>query len=163
MTRAVATALASLALLACSDPTFQQCPEIPAGGCPGVDMTNCEDPTCSEIYQCQQSGVWRAVGSCPVREAGVDAGKTRDATFDADGMSIPEASSFRDVDFVVPPGASGGAGCTDLESPDCPLEQAILCAPTQCCGCQELYVCANGGWNAWGVCEDGGAIVAAAQ
>ena len=62
-----------------------------------------------------------------------------------------------DVSIDAPPGAYGGPGCVDLEQPDCSLGTALACGGTaDCCGCQDLYVCSNGGWVPWGECTDAG-------
>jgi hypothetical protein len=163
MKRALLAAVAALlgsgvACDAFSDlPDEQACHDIPKGGCPapeesdGNPRANCIDPTCAALYACDGDGHWSLVATCPARDAG-----TSDARPMADAR--PEAGERRDVAFV-PPGASGGPGCTELESPDCPLSIALDCRPTQCCSCQDLYVCADGGWDLWGECEDGGTIV----
>jgi hypothetical protein len=155
-----------VSLLACSDPTFTACKNIPSGGCPGAGGTlNCEDPTCFGIYSCQQDGTWSFVAKCPAHEGGLDAESSGDGSLDAMNQAEQHAE-LRDANIDVPPGAAGGAGCmpplgVELESPDCPLEQALACAASSCCGCQDLYVCADGGWNLWGECADGGALVTA--
>jgi hypothetical protein len=69
-------------------------------------------------------------------------------------VTIPNDASVRDVSIDVE-GAFGGPGCVDLQAPDCPLGLAISC-PNGCCGCEDLFVCRNGGWNLWGQCVDGG-------
>jgi len=28
-----------------------------------------------------------------------------------------------------------------------------------CCGCVDLWVCDNGGWNIWAECVDGGIVL----
>jgi len=140
--------------LACSDPTLNKyCTGIPAGGCPGLGTTNCEDHTCKAIYSDDPSTCeWTFVAACPdyvpPHDAGVDVA-TEDGGNDADIRA-------RDAGFQLPDGASGGPGCPDLEAPDCPVATATLCS--DCCGCQELYVCTGGGWNPWGQCSDAGTI-----
>jgi hypothetical protein len=150
---AVVIATALSAPLACSDPTYQDCHNIPSGGCPGGDATNCEDPTCVEIYSCEANGSWTPVVRCPPHEAGVDAGRGVDGS-GVDATVIREAS-LRDVDFKLPEGAAGGPDCIELESPDCPLELALACSMS-CCGCQDLWVCEDGSWNIWGACSEAG-------
>jgi len=41
------------------------------------------------------------------------------------------------------------------QPPDCPLATGFACA-TACCGCEDLFVCENGGWTPWGSCGDAG-------
>jgi hypothetical protein len=68
--------------------------------------------------------------------------------------------SPRDAGFVLPPGANGGScaeTATDLESPDCTVDEALAC--NDCCGCENLYVCSDGGWSLWGECGDAGTII----
>ncbi len=133
---------------ACQPPLGQfQCRDIPAGGCPGQDPGICIDPTCQAVYTCQPDGTWVHALDCPPHEGGVDA----PAPFDAGDAS----TSLPDVSFDVP-GAGGGPGCMDLQAPDCPLSVALACGPPVCCGCEDLFVCSDGGWDHWGSCIDGG-------
>ncbi len=142
---------------ACSDPTIDDyCMDIPKGGCPGEDGTNCEDTTCAAIYSHSSSCVWTFVQSCPNYKPPHDAGPP-DGSRDAAPDGQLRDAHLRDAGFVLPPGAAGGPGCLDLESPDCPLDLALQC--DDCCGCQDLYVCVDGGWNEWGECGDGGGIL----
>lgn len=165
MIRVFAFVASAVIVVACSDPTYSDCLNIPTGGCPGGDTSNC-GPTCTSIYSCQANGSWSFVARCPVPEGGLDAA-TADATLDA--PSVPEASPMRDVSTDVPPadwGPTCGSGsnmAADLESPDCPLSQAALCAPSSCCGCEDIWVCLDGGWNVWGECTDGGALMPASS
>jgi hypothetical protein len=151
----VAAAFAALAALSLGSAACQlsseeePCLNIPDGGCPGVDPTNCLDVTCAAIYTCQPNGTWVEAVACPAREAGVD------ATADASDATLLMEGAPRDASVDVP-GAFGGPGCTDLEDPDCPLGMALGCGPG-CCGCSDLYVCQDGGWLLWGECIDGGA------
>ncbi len=126
------------------DPT---CVAIPDGGCPSSFGNACEDPTCATVYACTTAG-WSFVRACPAREAGADSSSDDGASHDA--------QAIRDVQIDVP-GAGGGPGCQDLQLPDCPLALAVSC-PSGCCGCEDLFVCANGGWSDWGICGDGGTI-----
>jgi hypothetical protein len=72
-----------------------------------------------------------------------------DASTDSgDGSDLPDAA---DASIDAPPGAYGGPGCGALQSPDCSLGFALAC-PSGCCDCEDLFVCENGGWNAWGSC-----------
>ncbi len=143
-----ALAALSLSTVACQLSSEEEpCLNIPDGGCPGVDPTNCLDVTCAAIYTCQPNGTWVEAVVCPAREAGVDA--------TADVTPPVETGAPRDASIDVP-GAFGGPGCTDLEDPDCPLGMALACGPG-CCGCSDLYVCQDGGWLLWGECLDGGA------
>jgi hypothetical protein len=121
------------------------CRDIPAGGCPLGHGDPCVDPTCATAYLCDDtSGAWIKDHECPPHpDAGHDA-----------GVDANDAATAGDVDIDVP-GANGGPGCADLEPPDCPLGLVVACG-TGCCGCEDLFVCQNGGWNAWGYCSDGG-------
>ena len=133
--------------LACqgSDAPQQPCRDIPDGGCPAYDNA-CEDPTCFALYDCDPDGTWSVDLVCPAKEAGVDAAIEGDASNDANNDI--DASQYLNV-----PGALGGIGCEDLQEPDCALGAAAVCA--DCCGCENLFVCANGGWNTWGACDHG--------
>jgi hypothetical protein len=123
------------------------CRDIPANGCPvdnGADA--CQDPTCAAVYWCQ-GGSWVLDHACP--------------GFSPDAAPHPvEASADAgapDVTIDAPAGAYGGPGCGDLQAPDCSLGTALACgAASDCCGCQDLFVCDNGGWSLWGECVDGG-------
>jgi hypothetical protein len=146
----LALALPWVAVAACSDMPPADCRDIPAAGCPvdnGADA--CEDPTCAAVYTCQNGG-WVLDHACPgyVPDAGADGG-------DAGA----EAASGNDAAIDAPPGAYGGPGCTDLQPPDCSLGTAISCAgAADCCGCIDLFVCVDGGWDPWGSCVDGGIV-----
>jgi hypothetical protein len=76
---------------------------------------------------------------------------------DADGIPIDAGSDGAgDIDasaYLNVPGALGGPGCQDLQNPDCSLGSAAAC--TDCCGCEDLYVCQSGGWSLWGECDNG--------
>jgi hypothetical protein len=144
-------ALASLAVLvgACADdPAIVSCKNIPAGGCPRIGNA-CIDPTCDVLYVCTADGTWRRDRTCPPHD---DAGVV--APDDADAS---DAAAIRDVEIDVP-GSSGGPGCANLESPDCPLATAAACPNGSCCGCEDLFVCRNGGWETWGTCGPDGVI-----
>lgn len=65
-------------------------------------------------------------------------------------------AGVRDASIDVE-GAFGGPGCVDLQMPDCPLGVALTC-PSGCCGCEDLFVCKNGGWDLWGSCGVDGAV-----
>ena len=137
-------------LSACSafdnPPAPHACNGIPDGGCPGIGTDNCIDPMCSATYTCESDGEWTFSAACPVREAGVPDAR-------------PDVDLRRDADFDVPPGATGGPGCIDLQGSDCTLSLALACPSNQCCGCSCVMVCDDGGWNLWGACEEGGALV----
>jgi len=138
-----------VAFVACSDDVIEldPCGEIPAGGCPRRGDT-CSDPTCSTVYTCSD-GTWKLAQTCPLREGGEDA-----ASSDASDGSL-DAASPRDASWLDVPGASGGPGCEDLEPPDCPLARVAACPANQCCDCEDLYVCRDGGWDVWGSCANG--------
>jgi hypothetical protein len=135
----------SIGFVACqsSEVDIVRCKNIPAGGCPdraGVD--DCLDRTCTELYRCNADQSWTKTSVCVGNEAGaVDA-------------SVADTRPPRDVSIDAPPGAGGGPGCGDLTLPDCNLLYALEC-PRDCCGCEDIFICANGGWNAWGTCVGG--------
>jgi hypothetical protein len=139
--------LVSLCLLlaACStQSTPELCKDIPPGGCPLSQGLACDDPSCAAAYACTPDG-WVLDHTCPPHEGGAP-----------DATVVPEASEPRDVDVGDVPGANGGPGCNLLEAPDCALGTALACSAGSCCGCEDLFVCVNGGWTGWGTCADGG-------
>jgi hypothetical protein len=140
-------AIAVAPLGACSDaPQPALCDDIPDGGCPLSHGVACIDPSCAAVYACN-AGVWSLDHVCPHQDAAI----VGDAAVDA------RPSLVRDASFDVPPGASGGPGCADLQPPDCSLGFALACPADQCCDCEDLFVCADGGWGLWGSCDgDGG-------
>ena len=138
--------LALIVALACSDQVIpSECGEIPNGGCPVQGGVECQDPTCAAAYTCGADGGWQFAYNCPAHDAAV--------------MDVPHETASMDAgyDIDAPPGSFGGPGCIDLEQPDCPLGEALICG-NGCCGCQDLYVCADGGWNLWGECTDAGPV-----
>jgi hypothetical protein len=142
------SALAMILVLAsaCGDDIAQQpCRDIPDGGCPAQDNA-CDDPTCFTLYDCSPNSTWTVDMVCPAKTP-FDAG---DIFLDsgADANAAVDGAAYLDV-----PGALGGPGCEDLEAPDCSLGSAAVC--NDCCGCQDLYVCQNGGWVTWGECVNG--------
>ncbi len=145
---ALAAASALGLVLACSDdvPTASPCTDIPPGGCPVAHGVACEDPSCEAVYACRPGNVWELTTRCPPRDAS--------ARPDA-GIEPAEASSPIDASVDAPPGAFGGPGCAALVAPDCALGLALACG-AGCCGCEDLFVCRNGGWDLWGSCADGG-------
>jgi hypothetical protein len=137
-----------LLFAACDDAAVPEpCSSIPAGGCPLSRGVACEDPTCEAVYYCRPNNVWELKELCPVREAGA----ANDASVEAEAAAPP---SF-DASIDAPPGAFGGPGCDSLQSPDCALGLALSCG-AGCCGCEDLYICEEGGWTLWGTCADGG-------
>ncbi|MEO7111340.1 MAG: hypothetical protein ABI183_12950 [Polyangiaceae bacterium] len=141
---AFATILA-LASACNTDIPQQPCRDIPDGGCPAYDNA-CNDPTCFTLYDCSPDDTWVVDMVCPAK-----------TPVDADGIPIDSGSDGAgNVDasaYLAVPGALGGPGCQDLQNPDCSLGSAAAC--TDCCGCEDLYVCNSGGWNLWGVCTNG--------
>ena len=140
-----------LAASACSDPpTAVVCHGLAAPACPAdVDADVCGDPQCASVYSCD-NGAWSLVQTCP--------GYSADAAAHP-AEAGPDAFFSGDAPFDAPPGAFGGPGCGDLQDPDCSLGTALACGgAVNCCGCMDLYVCANGGWNLWGQCADGGVV-----
>ena len=136
---------ANLLASSCSDtPPAVRCKNIPAGGCPLSHGVACDDPACAAVYACVDE-TWQLDRVCPKR---ADASGAVDAA--GDRVTSGDAP-VRDVS--LPDGAYGGPGCRDLQLPECSLGAALACA--SCCGCEELFVCAAGGWNLWGTCENG--------
>jgi hypothetical protein len=128
------------------------CVDAPPTGCPedfGADV--CQDPRCDSVYACTD-GHWVFARACGARDGagapdatGVDA----DSGGDRDGPPGVDA----------PMGAFGGPGCVSLQAPDCDLGVALVCSTgVDCCGCQDLFVCVDGGWEPWGTCTDGGVV-----
>lgn len=146
-----AAALAAIAV-ACSDQQIQSCHAIPAGGCPlAGNGAECQDPSCAAAYGCDETtGTWIFDHACPAQ----DGGNVQDASTDADAG---KDANF-DANIDAPPGAFGGPGCVTLQPPDCPLGEALICS-AGCCGCSDLWVCNDGGWDPWGTCSDDAGIV----
>lgn len=148
MTRAllrVALGATSFALAAsCQEPLPQAsaCYDIPAGGCPRTGAEVCNDTACEKVYACVD-GQWSFVAACGPR----DAGSARD-------RETLDAPPPREASIDAPPGAYGGPGCPALDVPDCALGTALGCSQG-CCGCEDLFVCASGGWTLWGRCRAG--------
>jgi len=140
-------ALFLLAFVACDSAISMPCTNIPDGGCPLSYGVACMDPACSATYACLPGNKWELRETCPPRDASV-----QDAT---------KMDSARDVSTDVE-GAFGGPGCLDLQLPDCSLGEALTC-PSGCCGCEDLYVCRNMGWDLWGTCAPDGAIQMSTQ
>jgi hypothetical protein len=152
---AVVTALAGACSAFGDGPDQQPCKDIPAGGCPGgaidgysADL-NCQDLSCTAIYSCDADAGWVFVAKCAPHDGGVPEAH----------ITSPDANLRRDSDWDVPVGASGGNGCVELQAPDCSLGLALACPVDECCCCETVYVCDDGGWNVWGYCEDGGALM----
>jgi len=145
---AIGAALAVAIISACdSSPTAQKpCRDIPDGGCPDYDNA-CDDPTCFATYLCEPDDTWQLDLVCPAKEAGA---VVADAATDA----VNDVVDHSDADYIDVPGALGGPGCEDLQVPDCALGVAAACS-NGCCGCQDLYVCSNGGWNLYATCDNG--------
>jgi hypothetical protein len=120
------------------------CYDIPDGGCPVQGGVECEDPTCAAAYNCEPDGGWSLAYACPAHDGGVD------------DVGSEATVSDAGYDIDAPPGAFGGPGCEDLEPPDCPLGLVLVC--NSCCGCEDLYVCDDGGWDPWGECTDAGPV-----
>jgi hypothetical protein len=147
---ALAVVAASVVVAACSDQPIKSCRNIPAGGCPLAGGAECQDPSCTAAYACDSvDGTWVFDHACPARDGG-------GADADADAALGDAGASDADID--APPGAFGGPGCISLQPPDCPLGTALVCGGGSCCGCQDLYVCNDGGWDLWGSCGDAGIV-----
>ncbi|MDB4936944.1 MAG: hypothetical protein JWP87_3916 [Labilithrix sp.] len=143
----VGCVLALAALAACQGDaaTADPCTNIPAGGCPLSRGVACQDPSCEAVYACRENNVWELSQTCPPHEGGVPREASSDAPVDA-------THAF-DAAIDAPPGASGGPGCEMLQTPDCTLGFALAC-PSGCCGCEDLFVCENGGWTYWATCKE---------
>ena len=137
--------LTVLTVPACSDSAPDHaCNGIPANGCPLSRGVACEDPACEAVYACRAANTWELDHKCPA----YDAAASPDAA--------PDAPPVRDGAVDAPPGANGGPGCGSLQPPDCALGLALVC-PAGCCDCEDLFVCQDGSWVAWGTCSlDGG-------
>jgi hypothetical protein len=142
----VAAAIGLLVGLArCNDPVGHRCTNIPPGGCPGQGSADCVDPSCAAVYTCEPDGTWLFDQPCPAQDGGPEA------------AAPPADASAPDTSYIdAPPGAFGGPGCSDLQTPDCSLGVALTCAASSCCDCQDLFVCQAGSWVLWGQCVDGG-------
>lgn len=136
-------ALGFLMLLAACDaqPIQQACKNVPDGGCPLAYGKACDDPACSAAYACLPDGTWQLDHVCAPRDAAAEASPP------------PKDAGVKDASLDVE-GAFGGPGCIDLEPPDCPYGVAATCT-NGCCGCEDLFVCRDGGWSTFGVCVDG--------
>jgi hypothetical protein len=121
------------------------CKNIPDGGCPATGANDCADPTCAAGYTCGIDGGWTLAFVCPPQDGG-----------SGDAIA-PEAATDAGYNIDAPPGAFGGPGCVGLQPPDCPLGQVLICS-SGCCGCEDLFVCSDGGWDPWGTCTDAGAV-----
>jgi hypothetical protein len=154
---AVAIAFVPIVSGACADDgTPQPCTGIPEGGCPLSHGVACEDPACRAVYFCLPNNVWQLDQLCPPLEGGARDADIPDASVaDHDaGSPLPSAS---DAAIDAPPGAFGGPGCEELQMPDCSVGLALACGGG-CCGCEDLFVCNQGGWDLWGACRDGGVV-----
>ncbi len=130
-------------VIACDDTAAPvTCHDIPDGGCPVQNGLECSDPTCAAAYNCEPDGGWSLAYTCPPPDGGVV------------DVANETAASDAGYDIDAPPGAFGGPGCEDLEQPDCPLGLVLVCG--SCCGCEDLFVCDDGGWDPWGECTDAG-------
>ena len=145
----LATGVAGILIFACDGDKIEvSCDEIPAGGCPKSGDTDvcAADPSCKAVYACNDTK-WTRLATCPDRpDVNADA-----ATAEAD-TAPPRDASF--VDGPLPEGAWGGPGCLDLQEPDCSLGLAATCGQG-CCGCEDVFLCTNGAWVAYGFCQDG--------
>jgi hypothetical protein len=140
---------------ACSDPSLPAlCHDLAPPACPADDDADvCADVGCASVYACDD-GTWTFLRTCPddSPEAGVHPAEAGE-----------DAPSQVDAPFDAPAGAFGGPGCIDLEEPDCPLGTALACSGARdygagCCGCADLYLCVDGGWEPWGNCTDDGGV-----
>jgi len=141
------TACVTAIVVACNgdDSAIVTCFDIPEGGCPVQGGVECQDPTCAAAYTCEPDGGWSLAHVCPPHD-----GSAMDSNND---VAVSDAG----YDIDAPPGSFGGPGCADLEPPDCPLGEVLICS-SGCCGCEDLYVCDDGGWDPWGYCGDAGPV-----
>jgi len=141
--------LGGLAAFACDDPPVDHpCMDIPANGCPIARGVSCADRRCESIYACRRGNIWEPLEKCPNFDP--DAG----FTFDPDAGTDADAAPVLDASPNAPPGAYGGPGCPTLQEPDCSVGLALACT-SNCCGCEDLFVCGGGVWNLWGACTNG--------
>lgn len=135
------------------------CGAIPAGGCidKGQAVDQCEDRACTALFVCTDDGTganqgsWQPVRECPERVLPDLDASTPDASDASDaGAMTGEGGTLPDD---LPPGAYGGPGCVSLQIPDCALSVGYACQ-TACCGCEELFVCIDRGWESWGTCQN---------
>jgi hypothetical protein len=147
----VAGALA--VVMSCSDDaaTVEPCNDIPPGGCPLSNGVACEDPSCTAVYACRANRVWELDHVCPPHEGGAPEASSGDGGSDAASDGPREGSRPFDASIDAPPGAGGGPGCEDLQAPDCSLAVGLAC-PMGCCGCEDLFICNNGGWDYYATC-----------
>jgi hypothetical protein len=147
----LAMALAAVALVtlpSCEDSeTPQECTNVPAGGCPLSRGVACQDPACEAVYACRPGNVWELERTCPPIEAG-----TRDASTDVALDAASDVTIAFDANIDAPAGANGGPGCSALQAPDCALGLVLACS-SGCCGCEDLFVCQNGGWTYYSTCQ----------
>jgi hypothetical protein len=148
--------VAMLVAAACADrlPGAFACKEIPEGGCPQRSIDVCVDDACEAVYSCNANAEWTQVREC-TRDVSADAA---DAGYGANDMTGDSAIvSYRDAASGTPDGegAFGGPGCIALEAPECSLGFALGCHGSDCCGCEDIFVCDQGGWSAWGTCNRG--------
>lgn len=147
----VAITVVFAAVLSCGEePAAQPCTNVPPGGCPLSRGVACDDPSCEAVYRCLPGNRWELDHLC----AGSDAGSS---SKDASSADSSDGTPSRDAGVDAPPGAHGGPGCGALQVPDCALGTALLCGAS-CCGCEDLFVCENGGWTLWGSCGDAGPV-----
>jgi hypothetical protein len=148
-------ALAAAGACTTASPDAHLCTDVPAGGCPLSNGVACDDPSCAAAYACNPDGTWTLDHVCPARDAGaVDASDS--------GVADTAPVGFDAAGIDAPPGAGGGPGCVDPEAPDCWLDQALTCpagSNDPCCGCENLFVCANGGQLPWGYCSPDAGLV----
>ncbi len=138
---------------ACDDAEVPQpCSDIPPGGCPLSHGVACEDASCAAIYACRAGNVWELQQMCP----GHDASASEPAEASAPDVGSDVSLAY-DAAIDAPPGAFGGPGCGTMQDPDCALGLALAC-PSDCCGCEDLFVCNAGAWDLWGSCGDGGVL-----
>lgn len=137
------------------------CGQIPEGGCldKGNAVDQCDDRTCVALYRCEAldpadpiEGAWQHGRDCPVRPA-PEPDPLDASAADADAADAGPLRSDAALPTDLPPGAYGGPDCLSLEIPDCALAVGYGCQ-IDCCGCEELFVCVNGGWDSWGTCVD---------
>jgi hypothetical protein len=125
-----------IAIWSCQDlPNGIPCSDIPPGGCPIDRGGSCDDPTCSEIYLCE-NGVWVASQTCGPHDGGTGTGGDAGTP----NPCVPDSGTCTPT-MINTKGET--TGCTpDLMFPDCPAAAAQGCAECVCTtGCADFYLC----------------------
>lgn len=144
-----AVLLGAPALASCTEP-LPVCDEtIPDGGCPLGRGGSCDDVLCSALYDCV-AGDWTLAETCP-EQGGSAAGGADAGGGDGGqgGCQVPVIDHTGETNGCEP----------DLQSPDCPVEAAEVCADPCLNDCIDFYLCKERGWTALAYCDDLGELV----